>query len=90
MRNLSVFVALSQIIENASSFHTASAVSSRSERRRTNGRFPQEQTVGSRLTAEALFSNRSKIRHVADFPESTLGFADRDLPQDRDRPVYSG
>jgi hypothetical protein len=37
-----------------------------------------------------LFPNRSKIRHVADFLESTLGFADKDPPPDRDRPVYFG
>ena len=49
---------------------------------------PLSATAG--VSAGTLFSNWSKIRHVADFLESTSGFAKRNLPRDRDRPVYFG
>jgi len=40
------------------------------------------------VSAETYFPDWTKIRHVADFLESTSGFADMDLPQDRGWPVY--
>jgi hypothetical protein len=49
----------------------------------------QVQTLNSRVSAETYFSNWSTIRHVADFLESTLGFASRGL-RNRARLVHFG
>ena len=65
------------------------------------GRFaPLVETIDDRLTrvqtpgfggsAETYLSNWSIIRHVADSLESTLSFADRNLPRAHGRPVYFG
>ena len=57
---------------------------------RPNDCFQPERSFRRGASAETYFSNWSIIRHVADFLESTLGFAHSNLPQDRDRPVYFG
>jgi len=46
---------------------------------RLNDCFQPERSISRGASAETYFSNWSIIRHVADFLESTLGFANRDL-----------
>ena len=57
---------------------------------RIEDRLPRVQTLSFGDSAETYFPNWAIIRHVADFLESTLRFADRNLPRARGRPVYFG
>jgi len=49
----------------------------------------QVQTLNSRISAEPYFSNWSTIRHVADFLESALNFANNGHPRVSHRRLFS-